>query len=450
MEESELSSYFTEEDDLLLRKNFSFFVSNVEIELQRYGVQATQSEILGYIMEKLTDKFLKRTELMEGHNIPIDASEGEIARYIINRKYPFMTRFDDENTGLNQFQKFMRRTRFNHLSDSTAIRMLRMSQLINIMFFVFAGFLGLQSLFSLVVIYSSDLELAESFLLLDGDLIYGYELFWTPEMILYIGGFFIFNTLQTYFVLNIPTLGRIKPKLNDYYSRTLLRMRFNLVLAYSHILYMLLGSIIIIEEERVNGYEPVVDLGIPIVFALFCTLFGAIMWVQFRKEKIKTINHHRSRMRYRALFYLSDMLFLMLSLILLIFLGLVILSDSISILNAANDDELPETVDHNEGALNLVTFVILNLYLLIFMISSLINHSHDKDKWIKFINIQMLFQAVFVVLYTIVKYYIINQFNLHMELIEEDLRISFEGLREGATRYFISMILSFSFLRLSK
>jgi hypothetical protein len=155
-------------------------------------------------------------------------------------------------------------------------------------------------------------------------------------------------------------------------------------------------------------------------------------------------------MRYRALFYLSDMLFLMLSLILLIFLGLVILSDSISILNAANDDELPETVDHNEGALNLVTFVILNLYLLIFMISSLINHSHDKDKWIKFINIQMLFQAVFVVLYTIVKYYIINQFNLHMELIEEDLRISFEGLREGATRYFISMILSFSFLRLSK
>jgi hypothetical protein len=227
-------------------------------------------------------------------------------------------------------------------------------------------------------------------------------------------------------------------------------MRLNVILAFSHVFYMVLGSIIIIEEERVNSYEPVEDLGVPFLFTVFCSLFGAIMWIQFKKEKIKASSTRRIRMRFRSLFYLSDVLVLILSLVLMGFLSLIIVSDSLTILDAANSFEPPDDVSLASSTLNFVTLVLFSAYILLFMISTLINHSHDKDKWIKFINIQILFQGLLVLLYIIITYYIINQFNQHMILIEDDLRLSYSDLRQGAIKYYISMFLSIGFLRISK
>ncbi|MFV2016894.1 MAG: hypothetical protein ACC656_15795, partial [Candidatus Heimdallarchaeota archaeon] len=288
MEDPDVTSYQTNEEDITLRKNFSMYVTNVEFELQRYGIQVTQSEILGYIMEKLTNSFFQQSKVVKDGDLPIDASEDEIARYIINRKYPYVFRFDEENTQLNPFQRFMRNSRINNLSDRSAIRILRVSQSINLLFLFTILFLGTQSLFSLVSFFSSPEDPEVSATILDGDLIYGYSLLWTPSIVILAIVSFIFDLLQTYFVLNIPTLGRIMPKLNDNYNKTILRMKISFLMAFSYISYIMLGSVLAINDIPINDYDPAQDLGIPFLISLVGLFIGSFMMYQLKRERISS------------------------------------------------------------------------------------------------------------------------------------------------------------------
>lgn len=447
MEDPEVTSYDSEKEDISLRKNFSTYVTKIELELQQFGFQVPQSEILGYIMEKLTGTFFQRAKFTEEENVPIDASEEEIARYIINRKYPYMFKFEKENTKLNKFQRFMRDSRINNLSDRSAIWILRGSQLMNLIFLVIALFLGTQSLFSLITVFASPEDASQSLLVLDGDLIYGYSLLWKPEIMLMMSIFFIIDLSQTYFVLNLPTLGRIMPKLNDRYSRTILRMKILFTMGFSYIFYLTLGSVIKIRKRRINGYEPFQDLGLGFLASLITLIIGGLIVFQIRRERISSLNYKRIRIRDRSVFYVINFLSLILSLVLMLYLSLIIIGHADNAVNATFDDS---SIDYDLTVLNFVTIVLLSFYFIIFIISGLVNHSHDKNKWIKFLNIQILFQATLIAIYTIAEIWIITRFNSFMEFHDNDLRLPIADLWHGLIRYTISILVSIGFLRLSK
>ncbi|MCE7734498.1 MAG: hypothetical protein GPJ54_06450 [Candidatus Heimdallarchaeota archaeon] len=447
MEDPEVTSYDTQMEIITLRKNFSKYITKIEIELQQFGFQVPQSEILGYIMEKLTGTFFQRTKLMEEENIPIDASEEEIARYIINRKYPYMFKFDKENTKLNRLQRFMRDSRINNLSDKTSIWILRWSQSINLIFLLVALLLGAQSLYSLITVFANHEEISQSLSVLDGDLIYGYSLFWKPDIMLIMSVLFIVDLSQTYFVLNLPTLGRIMPKLNDSYNRTVLRTKIILTMGFSYVLYLTLGSVIIIREERINGYEPIQDLGIAFLTAFIALVLGGLIILQIRKEKISSLNHKRIRMRYRSVFYVINFLTLILSAVLILYLSLVIFSNADKAVNTTFD---ATSIEYDLTVLNFVTLILMSYYFIVFIISGLINHSHDKDNWIKFLNIQIIFQATLIAIYSIAQIWIISRFNSFMEVWDNDLRLDLSDLWQGMIRYSITFLVSIGILRLSK
>ena len=65
-------------------------------------------------------------------------------------------------------------------------------------------------------------------------------------------------------------------------------------------------------------------------------------------------------------------------------------------------------------------------------------------------NKQILLQAAMVTLYIIAEIWIITRFNAFMELYNNDLRIPITDLWQGITRYSISIIVSFGFLRIGK
>lgn len=447
MDDTELTSYENDEDNITLRKNFSKFVTKIEVELQRYGVQVPQSEILGFIMEKLTSGFFQKAKLSENGNIPTEASEDEIARYIIGRKYPYMFRFDEENTGLNWLQKYVRNSRINNLSDFAAMRILRISQSISVIFLLLSLFLGTQSLFSLISIFTSHEDTSISLKRLDGDLIYGYSTFWRPEILIIMSFFFIIDVVQTYLVLNIPTLGKIMPELNDLYSRTILRMKITLTMGFAYLSYLLIGSIVIIREERINGLDPMQDLGIPLIVSILSLFIGGLMMLQFWREKISSLEYKRIKMRNRSTFYFINFLTTLLSLILLIYLSLVVYGDAQVAVDAPTD---AREIEYDLNVLNFATTILLSYYFVIFIISGLINNSHDKNNWLKFMRIQIIFQTILIIIYSLAELWIITRFNDFMQLWENDLRIPLDDLWQGFIRYFISILISMGFLRLSK
>ncbi|MFV2016617.1 MAG: hypothetical protein ACC656_14400, partial [Candidatus Heimdallarchaeota archaeon] len=149
----------------------------------------------------------------------------------------------------------------------------------------------------------------------------------------------------------------------------------------------------------------------------------------------------------RSIFYFVNFLTILFSLVLAIYLTLVITTD---IEMAVNTSANARSINYDLTVLNFVTIVLVSYYFIIFIFSALINHSQDKNNWIKFINILIVIQTAMVTIYSLTQIWIITRFNSFMQEVENDLKIPMEDLWQGMIRFYISIVISIGFLRLSK
>ena len=371
----------------------------------------------------------------------------EISYYIINRKFPFIEKFQRNDEKLNKFQIALKQSRLANLSKQTSLRLFEISNFLNLIFVVFSIFLGVQSMFVLTFIFTSPEGRDKSFLELDGNQIIGYNQLWKPSTIVYMGNLFLFNLFLSYLVLNLPTISKIKPNLNVHYNKMILNIKLNFLLAISFVSFMVLGSISLVSDERINGFEPIGDLGVPIIISIICGLIGLYMLILLKKETWVDQNNNKSKVTTRLIIYFSNFVVIAFSLILMVYLALVVNSDFDKIDTlSTNSHSIPLDLT----VLNLASLISFVLFFLIFILSSFINHSRLKNRLYKFMLIQILFQSALVLLYSVLEYYFIITYNDYTSSIGSSLLIATSNLTQGMIKYFGSIIVNILLLRISK
>ncbi len=457
MKDQDLDSY-NQEDDLEIRKSFSRYIIDIEHEIQKYGFHVAQSEILAFVMEKIVGNKpgeISKLSLQDLTKRDIISNAEEISHYIVNRKFPFIGKFQRSDDKLNKFQLALKHSRIGKISDQSSLRLFKFSNFLNSILIIIALSIAFQSVYTLSYIITSNEGIDQTFPNFNGKLpyfnksIYGYNQIINPLTIIVVGIFFFISLIFSYTVLNLPTISRVIPNLNDYYNSLILKIKLNFVLAISFISYMFLGSVSVINNERINGYEPIGDLGIPFLISVLLGIIGGYILILLRKERSINYDYSKPKSVTQLTILVTNFIVVVFTLLIFTYLVLVVKAD-LEIIDGLGPNETITNYDYDLSVLNFVSLISFMLFFVMFTISSLLNHSTSKNQWHKFIVIQLIIQSFFVLTYSALEYYMIITYNDYVTSIGSTQNIPITNLTQGIMKFYGSMIIAYVLLKISK
>lgn len=276
---------------------FLGYINSIEQELSKKGSRINQSIIIGYLAEVMAENLLDLKGVKDSRkkgNYRISKIVGkprELSDEIIKTKHPYyfeaMQKIETESISDNPLIVIGRRINNKINTWFTARRgskLLNFTNRLNTLFFTLLVFVGLQSLYPLLRLFSSSDNVVESFKILGGETILLNQL-WTPLLMIGIaGGALVISSITFYSV----TLYHVRLGIADYRNWLQKLLKFNLINFINSIFfstYLLLGAISKINDVRINGYEPGADLLAP-TSALLITTAGIVF---FTYRKINSI-----------------------------------------------------------------------------------------------------------------------------------------------------------------